>query len=47
MPIPILSAHYATPNVDVTQICQNAVNNGYDEIPVNNQFMGGDPDPFV
>jgi hypothetical protein len=49
MPIQILSAQYATTNAnaDVTQICQNAVSGGNDDIPVNNQFMGGDPDPGV
>jgi hypothetical protein len=49
MPIQVLSAQYATPNAhaDVTQICQNAVSSGNDDIPVTNQFMGGDPDPGV
>ncbi|HEX7314406.1 MAG TPA: hypothetical protein VF297_10810 [Pyrinomonadaceae bacterium] len=46
MALQILCAQYATPNanVDVTLICQKAVSTGNDDIPVNNQFMGGDPD---
>ncbi|RKH12091.1 hypothetical protein D7V97_09465 [Corallococcus sp. CA053C] len=46
MAITVISAVYGTTRkqVDVTQICQQAVASGNDDISVNNTFMGGDPD---
>ena len=46
MSIQVIAAVYGTTHAgnDVTQICQNLVNNGNDDIPVNNDAMGGDPD---
>ncbi len=46
MALTIIYAVYGTTNksANVTEICQQAVNNGNDDIPVNNTFMGGDPD---
>ncbi|AGP40475.1 hypothetical protein BE04_44275 [Sorangium cellulosum] len=46
MALKIVYAVYGTTNssVNVTQICQQAVSTGNDDIPVNNTFMGGDPD---
>lgn len=46
MAIKIVYAVYGTTSksADVTAICQRAVDNGNDDIPVNNVFMGSDPD---
>ena len=45
--ITVVSAVYGTQNNgnDVTAICQYLVNNGNDQIPVNNTYLGPDPDP--
>lgn len=47
MGIQVISATYATNNKgnDVTAICQASVNTGNDDINVNNDSLGGDPDP--
>lgn len=49
MGINVLAAVYGTTTagIDVTAICQNLVDNGEDDIPVNNTTMGSDPDPGV
>lgn len=49
MAIKIVSAVYGTTNsqVDVTGICQQMVDNGNDDITVDNTTMGGDPDVGV
>lgn len=49
MGITVISAVYGTTHnqVDVTQLCQQVVASGNDDIPVNNEFMGGDPDVGV
>lgn len=33
--------------MDVTQLCQDIVNSGNDDITVNNTTMGGDPDSGI
>lgn len=45
----IISAVYGTTSagIDVTQICQNLVSNGNDDIDVSNTTFGKDPDPGV
>lgn len=47
MAIKIQSAFYGVQGVgkDVTQIVQNIVKNGNDDVPINNTAMGGDPAP--
>lgn len=47
MAIKIIGAAYGTTGKgnDVTAICQALVDNGNDDIPVNNQIMGPDPAP--
>lgn len=49
MGINILAAVYGTTTAgnNVTTICQNLVDNGEDDIPVNNTTMGSDPDVGV
>jgi len=45
--IKVLAAVYGTTKNgnNVTQICQNLINPGNDDIPVNNSTLGPDPDP--
>lgn len=47
MGIKVIAATYATNSKghDVTEICQGIVDTGNDDIGVNNDAMGGDPDP--
>jgi len=46
MSIQVIAAVYGTTTAgnDVTQICQSLVDSGNDDIAVNNDAMGGDPD---
>ena len=47
--IEIIAAVYGTENAgsDVTAVVQTMVDNGNDDVPVNNQAMQGDPDKGV
>jgi hypothetical protein len=49
MPIKVHYAVFGTPtsSADVTQVCQNIVDSGNDDIAVNATTMGVDPGPGV